>query len=309
MKLFDLHCDTAMVAYRHGASLKHNDLHISLERAAGYEKYVQLTAMFTYQQYSDEEGWEVFHRAREFLEKECAENGIPLLRTAADLETFENSDQKTAFILTVEDVRILNGKIERVKELFDCGVRVVTPLWGGKTCIGGSHNTDEGLTEFGRAAVEEMLKVGIIPDVSHASFASTDEILDLCEAAGKAPVATHMNSYAVRAHSRNLTDDRFVRLTSLGGVAGVSLCPPHLSDKECTADDPARHFLHYESLVPGHAVFGCDYDGTDVSDDLCGVDKLPLVAEKLRNAGMVPKAVDDVCYGTAYRFMKTNLPK
>lgn len=309
MKLFDLHCDTAMVAYRHGQSIRQNDLHISLEKVAGYEKYVQLTAMFTYQQYSDEEGWEVFHRAREFLEKECRKNGVPLLRTASDLEAFAASDAKTAFILTVEDVRILNGKIERVKELFDCGVRVVTPLWGGETCIGGSHNTDKGLTEFGRAAVEEMLKVGIIPDLSHASFRSTDEILDLCEAAGKSPVATHMNSYAVRAHSRNLTDDRFLRLVKLGGAAGVSLCPPHLSDGPCTADDPVKHFLHYEKLAEGHSVFGCDYDGTDVSDDLCGVDKLPLVAEKLREAGLSAGSVDDICWNTAYNFMKANLPE
>ena len=114
-----------------------------------------------------------------------------------------------------------------------------------------------------------MLRVGIVPDLSHASFRAQDEILDLCAAAGRAPVATHMNAYALHPHSRNLTDERYRRLTELGGVAGISLYVRHLSGRETvTAEDAAAHLCHYESLVPAHAGFGCDYDGSDVPEDL-----------------------------------------
>lgn len=75
-----------------------------------------------------------------------------------------------------------------MRELYDLGVRVMTLLWGGDTSIGGSHDTENGLTDFGKAAVEEMAKVGIIPDISHASFKSADDIMDICENAASLPL-------------------------------------------------------------------------------------------------------------------------
>lgn len=310
MKLFDLHCDTATRLYEESASLWENGFHISLERSAVFEKYVQLTAVFTEQSLSDEEGWIRFHEVRRYLEEEADKYGVRMIRSAGDLRDFDRSDGKTAFILTVEDARILNGRPERVKELYDCGVRVITPLWGGKTIIGGSHDTDEGLTPFGREAVREMTRVGILPDISHASFKAADEIMDICEEAGIVPLATHMNAYAVRAHSRNLTDGRFRRLASLGGIAGVSLCVMHLTGaEESSAADVTAHLMHYEKTAKGHAAFGCDYDGTDVPPVLHHIDALPLMRDRLAGQGMTQEEIDAVFYGTACGYMLSNLPE
>ncbi len=301
MKLFDLHCDTAMALYGQMKSLASNDCHVSLDKAACFEKYVQLTAFFTSPRTPDEEGWNQFWRARRRLLDECDRNGVTLVSSAAELEAFDKSDAKTAFILTIEDVRMLAGHLERVEQLYEGGVRVITPLWGGPTIIGGSHDTDMGLTPFGRAAVEEMLNVGITPDISHASFRSTDEILDLCEKHGKSPIATHMNSYTQCEHTRNLTDERFERLVKLGGIAGVSLCPPHLKNgKGCTSDDAVRHFVHYNTLHPENVAFGCDLDGTSLPKDMHDIRDLVPLADKLTEQGI---NTDDISYGNAYRFM------
>ncbi len=302
MKLFDLHCDTAMALYGSMVPLKSNGCHISLDKAACFDKYVQLTAFFTSPRTGDEDGWNQFWRARRRLLDECDRNGVPTVASAAELEAFDKSDAKTAFILAIEDVRMLAGHPERVEQLYEGGVRVVTPLWGGETIIGGSHNTDKGLTPFGRAAVEEMLNVGITPDISHASFRSTDEILDLCEKHGKSPIATHMNSYTECAHTRNLTDERFERLVKLGGIAGVSLCPPHLrkGGTGCTSDDAVRHFVHYTGLHPENTAFGCDLDGTDLPGDMHDIRDLVPLTGKLAALGI---DTDAVTYGNAYRFM------
>ena len=301
MKLFDLHCDTAMAVYAAMVPLRSNNRHISLEKSACFDKYVQLTAFFTSPRTSDEDGWNQFWRARRRLLDECDRNGVALVQSASELEAFDKSAGKTAFILTIEDVRMLAGHLERVEQLYEGGVRVVTPLWGGATIIGGSHNTEEGLTTFGRAAVEEMLNVGITPDISHASFRSTDEILDLCEKHGKSPIATHMNSYTECPHTRNLTDERFERLVKLGGIAGVSLCPPHLKNGEgCTSDDAVRHFVHYNGLHPESTAFGCDLDGTDLPSDMHDIRDLVPLAEKLAALGM---NTDNITYNNAYRFM------
>lgn len=308
MKLCDMHCDTAMALFHGGKELGQNDLHISLERAAVFEKYLQLNAFFTSPRFSDEEGWDNFLRAREYFLAQCEKYGVSVLSSGDEIAAWDRDGGQFASVLTVEDARILAGRPERVEELYRLGIRVVTPLWGGDTCIGGSHDTDHGLTDFGREAVREMLRVGIVPDLSHASFRSADEILDLCEAAGKSPVATHMNAYALHAHSRNLTDDRYLRLTKLGGVAGISLYVRHLSGREdVTAQDAAEHLAHYEKLAPGHAGFGCDYDGSDVPADLAEISRLPAVAGRLAAMGMSEEQIGDIYYGNVLRFLESVL--
>ncbi len=308
MKLCDMHCDTAMALYHGGKELFSNDLHISLERASVFEKYLQLNAFFTSPRFSDEGGWEDFLRSREYFLSQCEKNGVTVLCSGEDVKAWDRTGGQFASVLTVEDARILAGHLERVEELYRLGIRVVTPLWGGDTCMGGSHDTDHGLTEFGREAVREMLRVGIVPDLSHASFRAQDEIFDLCEAAGKSPVATHMNAWTLHNHSRNLTDERYLRLTRMGGVAGISLYVRHLSDKETvTADDAAAHLCHYESLAPGHAGFGCDYDGSDVPEDLCEISHLPAAADRLRERGMTEEQIDGFYYGNVLRFLENNI--
>lgn len=309
MKLIDLHCDTALALWEQKASLKHNDFNISLEKSNFLDKYIQLTAIFTPPNLTDNEGWEQFLLVRENLLRECRENDIALIKTADELVEFEKSAKKTAFILTIEDARILDGKIERVRKLFELGVRVATPLWGGKTSIGGSHDTDMRLTDFGKEAVREMLNVGIIPDISHASFSSAHEILELCSEAKKSPIATHMNSYHICAHSRNIRDDQLDTLVKLGGIIGVSFCPEHLTkNTPCTSDNIIEHFLYY-SRYGAKASFGSDYDGTDLPDDMHDITDVTMIMNKLAENGVSNSEMDNISWNTAYDFLKNNLPQ
>ena len=305
LPLCDMHCDTAMAIWHEHKSLARNDLNIDLEKAAVFSKYLQLAAFFTSTRLGDEEGWEDFLASRENFLAECSRNNVPILYSGEEIRRWAESGTPVGFVMTVEDARILNGHLERVEKLYELGIRVVTPLWGGDTVIGGSHNTDHGLTDFGREAVREMLRVGIVPDISHASFRSTDEILDLCEEAGKPPVATHMNSHALCAHSRNHTDDRFLRLVKLGGVAGISLYIRHLAASDpVTAEDVARHLLHYRALAPNAVGFGCDYDGADLPEGIADLSDLPAVADILRAKGLDDAAIEGVYYGNVLRFLE-----
>ena len=310
MKLIDLHCDTALDLYHKKQSIADCDCHISLKKAAYLDKYIQTTAIFTSSKLSDAEGWEVFVRARENLVADCEKCGIPLIASKADLEDFLASDKKTAFVLAVEDVRILDSKIGRVKELYDLGVRVVTPLWGGPTTIGGSHDTDMGLTDFGREAVREMLRYGIVQDISHASYESAGEILDLCEEAGRAPIATHMNAYTVRPHSLNMRGDQLERLVKLGGIAGVSFCPPHLTGEEaCTSEHVCDHFTYYHKYAADRVCFGTDYDGTSLPEDIADITSVPMICEKLAARGLTDGDIEDITWNNGLAFLRANLPE
>ncbi len=310
MNLCDLHCDTAMWLHSNNESLAENSLHISKKLFDRYEKYIQLTAVFTSPRLSNDEGYRRFWEIRDKLISECDGCSIPIVCTSAELERAITSVGR-AFILTLEDARIIDGDISRIRELYDAGVRVITPLWKGDTVIGGSHDTDHGLTEFGQDAVREMIRHEIIPDISHASERSTDEILNICEEAGAAPIATHMNSYSVCCHSRNLTDARFVRLCNLGGIAGISLYPKHLTEKDtCTPHDVALHAKKYAELYPARVALGCDLDGVDcLPEGITDISCLPLLKEQLSSLGMSDNEISSLFYDTAKEFLINNLPK
>jgi len=317
MKLADLHCDTASRLYSGGFSLADNGCHISLKKSSGYEKYVQLTAVFTDTSLSDAEGYERFFAVADNLKAEAAKNGVPFAYSGRELAELCDGGSRTVFVLTVEDARIIGAygtgdkdAEKAIDKLYDAGVRVITPLWGGLTCIGGSHDTDAGLTDFGKKSVRYMCERGIIPDISHASFKSSDDIMDIAEELHSPVVATHMNSYTVCRHTRNLTDERFRRLVSLGGIAGVSLCVSHLSadaDK-CTVHDAAKHILHYISVCGENSVcMGCDYDGTDTPPELTDVSKLTVLRDVLLESGVGETVCDKIFYENAYSFLIKNL--
>ena len=304
MKLFDLHCDTASELYNQKLPLADGPLHISLAKTAPYENYVQIAAVWCDRRLSDEEVWERFWRITDSFSAE--------IRPSPDAFLYDGTNDwlgaaragKRVFLYAVEDARLLGGELSRLDLLYGRGVRFLTLEWGGLTCIGGSHDTDAPLTDFGRAVVRRCFALGIIPDVSHASRAVTAEVIALAGEAKRPILATHSNSFSVMPHSRNLTDAEFRAIAALGGVVGVSLAPQHLCAGPCTIADAAAHILHYLSVGGEDALcLGCDFDGIGKTPEgLEDVSRLPALAEYLCAHGVRPDVVDKIFFENAYRF-------
>lgn len=311
MNLFDLHCDTAYELYKKKTSLGHGDCHISLDRAARYPHYGQVMAIWSDKRLDDDTAYHQFHHIADNLLRSVDEerSRAMLCRTADDLHTAWEAD-KSALFVAVEDARLLGGEMDRLPVLYARGVRFLTLTWGGSTCIGGSHDTDAGLTEFGRNVVEQCFALGIVPDLSHASDATMTEVLHMAKAAGKPVIATHSNARAVRDHRRNLTDEEFCAIRDLGGVVGISLCPAHLA----SADEPrdvnaiVRHIEHYLSLGGEKTVcMGGDLDGTNLPDGFSGIEDLGKIAEALAVRGHSDALINAIFCGNAVRFIEKNL--
>lgn len=300
MDLFDLHCDTPLELYRLDGGEREGGLHITKDAAALFGRYRQLAAFCAPPGMSDGDGYSLFFRVAENFRKKASAAGFTVGPFG------EN------FTLTVEDARILGGDISRLDALIGAGVSLVTPLWGGTTCIGGAHDTDGGLTEFGRAVVEKLAAARIPVDVSHASVRSADEITDILGSYGMPPIATHSNAYALCPHTRNLRDGQLERIGRAGGLVGVSLYPPHLSSDPtgCTAEDAARHIEYYaEKLGPRSVALGCDFDGIgSTPKDIKNLSELPRLYELLLRRGMDEETVKDVFSGNAERFFERIAP-
>ena len=312
LKLIDLHSDTASELHFKGKDLKTNDLHVSLDKAARYASYAQVFAVFTRPRFSDEEGYAAFLEISDTLNRQVqqyAEQILPV-RSGKELqEAWEN--RKAGAILAVEDSRILAGKIERVQALYDRGVRFMTLTWAGETCIGGSWDTDSGLTDFGKTAVREAFRVGITPDVSHASFAQIDDVLEIAREMHKPIVATHSNSYAVYPHRRNLSDRHFEAIRDLGGITGMNMYKDHLTDTKiapATIDTVCAHIEHFMALGGENTVcFGCDFDGATFPSDLRDLSDIAKIADALLQKNYSEELVQKIFFKNAERFIRENL--
>lgn len=284
MRLFDLHCDTLTELFDRGETIERSTCHIRKEYIDGFEKYGQVFAVFS-KVGLDDEG--CYKRFFEIADKFC--------------EFLQEEDH----ILSVEDGRLLAGDISRLEALYGAGVRILTPLWGGVTCIGGAFDTDEGLTPFGNNVIRECHRLGIIPDISHASKKSTAQILDITESEGKTAIASHSNAWGVCHHERNLRDEDALMIKDLGGVVGISLYPPHLCKGVASSESVLSHIEYYLTLMGEDSVcMGADLDGIDVTpvDITCLSDMENLYNTLLRH-NYSEALVNKLFYDNASKFI------
>jgi len=294
LRLFDLHCDTGYELYKQNKHLQDNDLHISLERARDIETYVQVMAICCDNKKDDETCFFDFLKIQANLLKEV------------DINTGKCAPQN-GFYLSVEDARLLSGKIERLNVLYDLGVRFLIPMWSGETCIGGSFDTDAGLTEFGKDVIKHCFEMGIVPDVSHSSEMSAKEIFDIALSHGKPVIASHSCSFGVYDHPRNLRDDQFKVIKELGGIVGLSLCRYHLtSDDKCDIDDILRHIDRYLNIGGERMLcLGADMDGAPLPDGISGIESIPHLYE-IVSTEFGKDLSDKITWENAYNFVKNN---
>ena len=301
LSLFDLHCDTALELYRTRQNFSCNTLAVSLVDTAEYERYIQVMAHFTPKEYGNKEGWELLLAVHHALREDpTAKEGLVRLCPQTDLGDLS----RPLLIPALEDARILDGHAERLSILYSLGFRIITPLWAGNSCIGGAHDTHNGLTAFGRDAVQKMLRLGIVPDVSHASEPSFWDILSETDAATLPPIASHSNAYALCPVSRNLRNEQIDALIKKGGLIGLNLTDTFLRyGGGASIEDAVRHVEYFLSRgAVASLALGCDFDGTTTPKELSSPSRLFSLAEALLRRNYSEETVKAIFFDNAYRF-------
>ena len=292
-RVFDLHCDTVSALYDQKLNWDNTALHLRADAVRPYDEYRQVLAVYSRNQLDDESCWQRYC--------DMVNHTLPALRQTVS-PAFHG-------YLAVEGGKLLGGDLSRLDKMYADGVRILTLVWGGLCCVGGAHDTDEGLTPFGYDVVRRCLTLGIVPDVSHASDTVFRETAQLAKEAGKPFIASHSDSRALCAHSRNLTDEMFCTVRDAGGLTGVSLCRNHLSSTpQCTVAAVADHICHYLSMDGGNTVcLGCDLDGTaPLPDGLSTAADLYRIADELASRGISQTQIDRIFYANAADFFDKN---
>ncbi len=301
LSLFDLHADTAWEMYQTKQSLGSNTLAVSLEKAQKYKRYIQTMALWTSPKQNNEDGYEQLLQMVKNLKKDPSlQDGKAELCSCCPTQ----SSTIPSLMLSVEDARVLDGHIERVAELAALGVKSVIPLWSGETCIGGSHDTSLGLTAFGKRAAEEMIRFGMILDISHASVESSKDMFKIAAKHNKPVIASHSNAYAVCSVSRNLHNWQIDAILASGGIIGINLHRFFLQqDGNATLDSILFHIEHFCSLNAENALcLGCDMDGAELLSEIPDLAHLERLAEHLSAHGYSQELIENLFFENAYRF-------
>jgi len=147
-----------------------------------------------------------------------------------------NKENKTAIFFGFQNCSPIEDDISLVEEVHKLGCRFMQLTYNNQSLLatGCYEKIDSGVTNFGREAIREMNRVGIVVDMSHSAEKSTFDAIELSEK----PIAiTHANPTFWHAAKRNKSNDLLKTLGESGGMLGLSLYPHHLkNNSDCTLE-------------------------------------------------------------------------
>lgn len=283
--VFDLHCDTLTAFMTPGRCLDTlNDPQsaFALCRLPRGRSWAQCCAIFVPDGLPEGDVFPFFHTQVESFRRQGARfaDRARICRTAGEAEESWR-EGRTALFLTVENGAVLGRDLRRVEELARAGVVMVTLTWNGENAIGSGSQTDHGLSAFGREAAGELIRQGIVLDVSHLNDRG---FWDLMEETDVPVAASHSNARALCHHRRNLTDSQAREIARRGGLVGLNYYSPFLrSDgRPAEFEDVYRHAAHFLELGLEHCLaLGSDFDGADLPPCLDGCEKVPELGRYL----------------------------
>lgn len=170
---------------------------------------------------------------------------------------------KKAILRGIENGYAIGKDIGLLEQFKHRGIVYMTLCHNGDNDICDSARGNEehgGLSDFGREVVQQMNRLGILVDLSHASEKSFYDALEL----SKVPiVCSHSSARALCDHPRNLTDDQMRALAKADGVAQTTVYQGFLrKDGQATIIDAVEHLCHAAKIMGvEHVGLGTDFDG------------------------------------------------
>jgi membrane dipeptidase len=176
------------------------------------------------------------------------------VRTVAELRSARRQG-RIALMPAIEGGDQIDGSIGNLRRAFERGVRSMLIVYDHHNDLGDGAMVLEqsavlaktpsgGLTDFGRAVIGEMNRLGMIVDLSHASDSTARQGI----AASSAPVIfSHSGARAIADTARNVSDETLRLVAANGGLVMVPLAPYLVTTKHWEWWSAGE--AHYAALV------------------------------------------------------------
>lgn len=179
---------------------------------------------------------------------------------AADIERARESGRVGVFF-GAQNCSPIEDDIDMIAVMRRLGLMIMQLTYNNQSLLatGCYESEDTGITRFGRQAIEEMNRVGMIIDMSHSSERST---LDAIELSDRPVIISHANPASFHPAKRNKSDRVLKAVAESGGLLGFSVYPFHLKDgPDCTLESFCNMVADTADLM------GIDHIG--IGTDLC----------------------------------------
>lgn len=225
--------------------------------------------------------------------------GLRRMLKAGDLRD-AHANKTPAIVQAIEGCQFLEGKLEHVNDVFQRGVRHLQMVHFYRSDMGDNQTepADQGgMTGFGREAIQEMNRLGVVVDVAHATMEFVEQAAKVC----KTPLILSHTSLVrakLREFTRLISKEHAQLIASTGGVVGIWGSPTFKNLSEYV-DAIARAV---DAAGVDHVGFGTDNMGfgarPSIWDDYRD---LPLIVRLMRKRGFTPEEIRKIAGGNYLR--------
>jgi membrane dipeptidase len=237
------------------------------------------------------------YRQIDALVKWSSEAGMPTVGSVTDAAA---PGAPVRGILAVEGCDFLEGRIDRVQEAYDRGLRSLQLVHYRVNELGDIQTEQPvhgGLTVFGKQVVRELNRLGIVVDVAHARFEVVKGVVDTTT---QPIILSHSNIMETSNWARFISPEHARLVAGTGGVIGAM---PIIFGRR---SDDIPGYVHLVSrLVDAagidHVGIGTDMDGIGPGAIFTSYARWPNLAAALIDHGFRPDEAAKVLGGNAQR--------
>jgi len=221
-----------------------------------------------------------------------------------DVESVYESG-KIGALMSIEEGGVLGGDLDKLKQAYQDGVRLITLTWNYPNGLGEPHCGEQHkkLTPKGIEFVEVMQDLGIIVDCSHLNDAGTEQLGDILDVPF---VASHSNAREVTAHTRNLPDNLIKLIANKGGVIGLNFAQSFLGTSPVSRiEDIVKHGLYLINKGGEDVVaLGTDFDGIKPNTEIKDTSEMYRLYDAFKEAGLSVEQCEKLFWKNADRLLK-----
>ena len=305
--MIDLHCDTIMQLLDHPDSgdLYRNTWKIDIEKLQKAHSKVQDFALFiNLGETNDPYGR--YEEMRNLCTTQIHLYGehIQHVLSYQDVKSVYESG-KIGALMSIEEGGVLGGDLDKLKQAYQDGVRLITLTWNYPNGLGEPHCGEQHkkLTPKGIEFVEVMQDLGIIVDCSHLNDAGTEQLGDILDVPF---VASHSNAREVTAHTRNLPDNLIKLIANKGGVIGLNFAQSFLGTSPVSRiEDIVKHGLYLINKGGEDVVtLGTDFDGIKPNTEIKDASEMYRLYDAFKEAGLSVEQCEKLFWKNADRLLK-----
>ena len=158
------------------------------------------------------------------------------VHTTADVYRAK-TEGRTGVVLSWQNTAGIEDRIDFLQIFAQLGVKIMQLTYNTQNYSGSGYTElrDSGLTGFGREAVDEMARVGIVCDLSHVGPQTSADVIAYAK---KSPCFSHVLPAGMKDVKRNKSDELLRAIGARGGMVGLSQFGPFMQKgNESTIDD------------------------------------------------------------------------